>query len=125
LILALLCGLFPAGCHKPTARTNESSPAIDFEISPQPPRVGHATITLRISDSAGKPISGASARIEGNMTHAGMAPSFGTAEEAAPGRYRAPFNFSMSGDWIILVHLTLPSGEKLEKNFAVKGVQPG
>lgn len=99
--------------------------SIDSEISPQPPRVGGASITVRVSDSAGNPISGASVRIEGNMTHAGMAPSFSTAAETAPGRYIAPFDFSMSGDWIILVHLTLPNGEKLEKQFEIKGIRPG
>jgi len=59
------------------------------------------------------------------MTHAGMAPSFSTAQETAPGRYRATLDFSMSGDWMILVHVALANGEKLEKQLAVKGVQPG
>lgn len=125
LIFALSCSLFLAGCGKPAVKATGQPLSIDYEISPQPPRVGLATITLKISDSAGKPTTGASVKMEGNMTHAGMAPSFGTARETAPGRYLGPLDLSMGGDWIILVHLTLPGGEKVEKQFAVKGVQPG
>ena len=98
---------------------------IESEISPRPPRVGAANITLKVSDDAGEPVTGARIRMEGNMTHAGMSPSFGDAKETAPGIYLAPLEFSMSGDWIILVHVTLSNGEKLEREFEVKGVQPG
>ena len=125
LQILVLAFLLPAGCSKPNSNSSVTTPSIDYEISPRPPHVGPARITLRISDRAGNPISGASVRLEGNMTHAGMAPSFGTAEETAPGRYRATLDFSMSGDWLILVHVTLANGEKLEKQLAVKGVQPG
>ena len=125
LAFVLTCGGSLMGCRKSPLGARETTLSVDFEISPQPPRAGPATITLRISGSDGKPMSGVSVRLEGNMTHAGMAPSFGTAEEISPGRYRAPFDFSMGGDWIILVHLTLPNREKLERQFDVKGVQPG
>ena len=56
------------------------------------------------------------------MTHAGMAPSFGSASETAPGQYRSPLDFSMGGDWLILVTVITPAGNKVEKQFAIKGV---
>jgi len=82
-------------------------------------------ITLRGADPSRKPLTGARITVEGNMSHAGMGPSFGKANETAPGQYQAPLEFTMGGDWIILVHLTLPDGQKVEKQFEVKGVRSG
>jgi hypothetical protein len=30
----------------------------------------------------------------------------------------------MAGDWVILLHITLPDGRRLERQFDVRGVQP-
>ena len=67
---------------------------------------------------------GAHIAMEADMTHAGMAPVFGEAKETGPGRYQAPLTFEMAGDWVILLHVTLSDGEKLERQFDVRGVQP-
>jgi hypothetical protein len=92
------------------------------DVSPQPPRVGPVTITLKLTDLPGKPISGADIKLEGNMSHAGMVPVFATATEIGAGSYRANIELSMAGDWNILVHLTLPDGRKLDQQFEIKGV---
>jgi len=97
---------------------------VTAEITPQPPRVGQATITLRVTGASGQPVTGARVALEGNMSHAGMAPVFAEAMEVEPGRYRANMELTMAGDWIILVHVTLPGGEKVERQFEVKGVAP-
>lgn len=97
---------------------------IESEVSPRPARTGRATITLRIKDASGKPVTGARVAMEGNMSHAGMAPEFGDAKEIEPGRYQGPLELSMAGDWIVLVHLTLANGVKLERQFAIPGVHP-
>ena len=122
-LLCLLVAYFPgglAGCR--------SSPSVDItiapEFAPQPPRVGPLTITLRVADVSGKPITAARIRLEGNMSHAGMVPVFADAAEVEPGRYRANVELSMAGDWIVLVHMTLPGGEKVERQFEIKGVAP-
>ena len=67
---------------------------------------------------------GARIKLEGNMSHPGMSPVFADALEVAPGEYRANMELSMPGDWIILVHLTLPDGSRLERQFEIKGVAP-
>lgn len=117
--LCLLC-LFVAGCH--------SSAPVDVtiasEVTPQPPRVGQATITLRVTDAAGTAITGARIKLEGNMSHAGMVPVFADAAEVEPGRYRANMELTMAGDWIVLVHLTLPHGATVDRQFQIKGVAP-
>lgn len=106
--------------------TDHGAPGLDLtlahEVSPQPPRVGQVTITLRATDASGKPITGARMRLEGNMSHAGMVPVFAGTTETEPGRYRAIMELSMAGDWIVLVHVTLPDSRKLDRQFEIKGV---
>jgi hypothetical protein len=58
------------------------------------------------------------------MSHAGMSPQFDEAKEIAAGRYQAHVEFQMAGDWVILVHVTLPDGRKLERQIDVRGVRP-
>jgi len=58
------------------------------------------------------------------MSHPGMAPVFGEAREIEPGRYQAHLTFPMAGDWVILLHIVLPDGQKLERQIDLKGVRP-
>jgi len=58
------------------------------------------------------------------MTHAGMSPVLGEAQEFAPGEYQAHLTFGMAGDWVVLLHAVLPDGEKLERQFDVRNVRP-
>jgi len=115
--------LLSVGCSRPV----ESLPlvAIEHEISPQPPRVGPSTVTLRLADATGRPLTGARIAIETDMSHAGMSPGFAEAKEAETGRYKAQLEFQMPGDWVILLHVTLPDGTKLERQIDVRGVRPG
>ena len=96
---------------------------VKHEITPQPVKVGPSTITLRLSDTGGAPCTGAQVRLEGNMSHPGMRPIFSEAREAEPGRYEAPIEITMGGDWIIIAHITLAEGRKLQRQFEIKGVQ--
>jgi len=94
------------------------------EVSPQPPRVGQVTITLTLTDGSGKLLSGARIRLEGNMTHPGMAPVFADASETQPGRYRALIELSMAGDWYVIAHVSLPNGRMMDQQFELNGVVP-
>ena len=58
------------------------------------------------------------------MSHAGMPPVFGDAKEIAPGRYQTHLALGMAGDWVILLHVVLPGGEKLERQIDLRGVEP-
>lgn len=60
--------------------------------------------------------------LEVDMSHPGMAPVFGEARESAPGQYQGSLDFAMPGDWVILIHATLPNGHKLERELSVPGV---
>ena len=98
---------------------------MSHEVAPMPPTVGLAKITVSLTDAAGRPIAGARVSLEGNMTHPGMRPVFGEAGEVGSGRYQAPIQFTMGGDWIIQVRINLPDGQKFEREFEVKGVKSG
>jgi YtkA-like len=123
LVLAICISTSLAGCRKKAAQTPNL--VMRHDVAPQPPKVGPATITVSLADIAGNPIAGARVSLEGNMTHPGMKPVFGEAGEVGSGRYQASLEFTMGGDWIILVRVDLPDGQKLEREFEVKGVQAG
>ena len=97
---------------------------VEHEISPAPARVGVETITFKLADSGGKPITGARFTVEADMSHAGMSPVFAEAKELDPGRYQTHLNLQMAGDWIVLLHVMLPGGKKLERQIEVRGVRP-
>lgn len=113
--------LLAAAC----SRQAPAPPAVyvEQEIAPAPARVGPATITLKFAEPDSKPVIGAHVQVEADMTHAGMAPQFAQAKELGSGRYRADIEFSMAGDWVILLHATLPGGRKLERQIDVRGVR--
>jgi hypothetical protein len=115
--------LLQGGCHRPVASSDFVT--IAHQISPEPIRVVSATIALKLSDASGKPVTGAHIAIEADMSHPGMSPVFSEAKETESGRYEAPLQFRMAGDWVILLHVTLPGGNKLERQIDVRGVRPG
>lgn len=121
--VALTCAalLALAGCHK--AAEQQLDLVIESEVLPQPLQVGTATVVLNLRDAAAKPLTGARIELEGDMSHPGMAPVFGEAKEDPPGRYRGSLNLTMAGDWIILVHVTLSGGQKVDRQIDVKGVR--
>ena len=97
--------------------------AVQYEIAPQPPRAGTTTIALKLTDKNGAPVGGARVELEGNMSHAGMAPLSGEAKEIETGKYRGTLQLTMAGDWIVLVHITLPDGQKLQRQIEINGVK--
>ena len=97
--------------------------AVQYEIAPQPPRAGTTTIDVRLTDKNGVPVGGARVDLEGNMSHAGMAPVNGEAKEIETGKYRGTLQLTMAGDWIVLVLIALPDGQKLQRQIEINGVR--
>ena len=122
LACAFAALLICASCHKKNAHWMKF--AVLFEATPQSPRVGPVTVTFVIQDPESKPIRGAHVNIEADMSHAGMSPVFAQAKEVEPGHYQSTLNLGMAGDWVVLLHGSLPDGEKIEEQFDLKGVQP-
>ena len=110
------------GCQQQSA--SKPNLTVSYEVSPLPARVGDVTITITMTDGSEKPIAGARIKLEGNMSHAGMAPVFADAQEIGPGRYQTSMKLTMAGDWQVLVHLTLPDGREVDQQFEIKEVAP-
>jgi hypothetical protein len=96
--------------------------AVELAIEPAPPQIGPATITVSLRDADDRPISGAQMELEANMSHAGMVPVFAQATEVEPGLYQADLEFTMGGDWFILVRADLPDGRSMERQVDVPAV---
>jgi YtkA-like len=73
----------------------------------------------------GTRLSGARISLEGDMSHPGMSPVFGEAKETAPGRYQGTLEINMRGDWTILFHITLASGQTFERQVKIQNIQAG
>ena len=85
---------------------------------------GAATLTIHVTDAAGQPVEDAAVTVEGNMTHAGMTPVQATAAGGQGGQYTAPFNWTMAGDWVVTVKVTLPDGRQAQADFPVGVTEP-
>lgn len=117
LLLVLLAVL--AGCRGAAspAPQDEADLLVEIVSEPENPLVGAATLVITVRDAAGDPISDAQLNIRGDMTHAGMVPVLAEAERGENGVYRVPFEWTMSGDWIVEVTVTLPDGATVRRNF--------
>jgi hypothetical protein len=125
-MLPLLLLLIP-GCRE-EAPPGDSSLLLEVGISPTPPGVGPTRLIISLRDTLGDPVEGADIRVEGNMSHAGMAPVLGTAESQGQGTYVVPdFRFTMAGNWVLTVTATLPDGReaRIQKGTDVVGAPSG
>jgi hypothetical protein len=120
VVLSVLV-LCVGGCRRPS--DGDRDVTVDLKVEPDPPRVGPAKLTLIVKDADDRPVEGAKLKLEGNMSHAGMKPVFADAKEEKAGRYRADLEFTMGGDWFILVDGTRADGRSFRKKIDVKGVK--
>ena len=100
------------------------SVVLQSKISPQPPRVGPATVSIGLANARNAPVAGAHLKLEAYMNHPGMAPIFGDVTETSQGRYDGRLNFTMAGDWTIVVRGVLADGVRIEKEVKVPDVRP-
>jgi hypothetical protein len=52
-----------------------------------------------------------------------MQPVFATAREVAPGRYEAPVELTMAGDWVISVDARFRDGRRFEQQLELRNVR--
>lgn len=117
---------FAAGCRQGGAPAGSTAQSLhlDWRIAPDPPRAGPIRVFFGLTDAAtGHPLSGARLEIEGDMSHPGMQPVRATAREVAPGRYEAPLELAMAGDWVLLVDAELADGRRLHRQVDLPGVR--
>jgi hypothetical protein len=118
LMLAAAAG---GGCQREAAE--EPAARMELTFDPSPPSVGRIGVTLTVATEEGAPVNGADVRLEGNMNHAGMTPSFAALDETEPGRYTGTLDFTMGGDWFVIVSVQMQDGRRLERKIDVPGVR--
>ena len=130
-VVIFACSLATAcaapGCDVHSDRQPESSGAINvsWTLDPSPPFAATPTVVrLTLRDRDQKPVTGARLRLEGLMSHPGMAPVTTAVTERGNGEYEAPLQFTMAGDWILLVTGELPGGGQIKKQIEINGVRP-
>ena len=97
---------------------------MSIETRPSPPRVGTGEVVVKLADAAGQPVQGAEVSIEGTMAHAGMASSHAVMAPAEqPGHYPGRIDWTMGGDWILIIRVKPPGGPPFERRIDVPGVQ--
>ncbi len=121
LLLAACSALLAAGC-RPKA-TSLVSVDVAVEFSPAPPAVGSSALKIALADPAGRPLRLDRLEVEGNMNHAGMRPVFAQLAENEPGHYAGTIEFTMGGDWFLLLTGHTPDGRTFEKKIDVPGVR--
>lgn len=114
--MACACGLSSA-CFAAAPVARDVS--VESTLTPAQPTVGKAVLTLRLLDDSRNPVPGAQLRVEGHMSHPGMSPVLATATERSHGIYEAELQFSMRGDWILLVTGTLANRAAIEHRIDV------
>lgn len=92
---------------------------VSFEVDPATPIVGESRVVITILDESGNPVDNARVEIRGDMAHAGMVPVLATAEGRGSGHYDAAFEWTMAGDWVVMVSATLPDGRTIEREFPI------
>ena len=120
--LALALAFALAGCGGTGGDSGSGGAELDLTLDPAIPVVGMSRLLFAITEPDGTPLEGARLRIEGNMNHAGMVPEFADATETRPGHYEAELEFTMGGDWFLLVDAETADGRHLSWKEDVPGV---
>lgn len=109
LVAALTAGCAGGG----GAASKGTDYAVALQTQPTPMQSGRlATVTLRVSDTSGQPVSGASVTFKGQHTSMSMGGG-GTveAQEREPGLYSGGFTPPMGGRYAITVTVDGPRGK--------------
>ena len=117
-VLALIAvGL--ASCRQSATPTPEAAVQgvqIDVQVDPDPPAHGDAALLVTVTRADGV-LANAPVAVRGDMNHAGMRPVLANAVTDADGKANIPFTWSMGGDWIVTVTVTLPDGSEVSQEF--------
>lgn len=98
-------------------RDLDASIGIDYEPDNDPALAGEGTVIVTVTDAEGQPISGASVSLIATMDHEGMVPVMGHATSEEDGEYMIPINWTMAGDWQVVVTVETEDDRTNEATF--------
>ncbi len=121
LTAALIVVLLLTGCGGRESQQEQQSAddaGVTIDLAyPDPLTVGEMTLMITLTDADGNPINDATLAIRGDMNHAGMQPVLRDAEAGEEGVYEVPFEWTMGGDWIVTIAVTLADGTEVSETF--------
>ena len=118
-LLAVAVALALVACDPPSEGDADPRRPIAVALLERPARVGPAVVEIR-PQLDGAAVAGATVRVVGDMTHAGMVPVVADATDVGGGTYRtSDFLFDMAGTWVLSVDVTYPDGTVRSTSLAV------
>lgn len=118
-LVAVALALALVACDPPGEGDADPRRPIAVALLDPPARVGPAVVEVR-PQLDGAAVAGATVRVVGDMTHAGMVPVVADAADVGGGVYRTEgFLFDMAGDWVLSVDVTYPDGTKRSASLSV------
>lgn len=122
LWIGLLGCMLMLGC-RPSASDKGANLQATVSFTPNPPQVGRVTVKIELVDAVGQAVRLEWLEVEGNMNHAGMRPVFTTLEETGPGQFEGRIDFTMGGDWFLILSGETADGEAIRLKVDVPGVK--
>ena len=104
-----------ATCRR-NSQQNENTD-IRIIVAVESTQVGQTKLVVTLTDAAGSPINDATVSVKGDMSHAGMVPVLAEVTGGKDGVYEMPFEWTMGGDWVVTVEVTLPDGRSATQQF--------
>lgn len=114
LAILLVFTLTLAGCRQ-SAQTATAD--IEIDLRAESLTVDGTTLFITLTDASGQPVAAQKVEVRGDMNHAGMQPVLAESSEGENGVYEVPFEWTMSGDWIVTVKATMTDGSVAEERF--------
>jgi hypothetical protein len=111
------------GCARKQATGSEINAELGVQFQPNPPVIGKNDLEITVTDAKGEPIQFGLIKVEGNMNHPGMKPVFTELMETDPGKYTGTIEFTMGGDWFLLVTSDSSAKGVLNQKIDVPGVK--
>lgn len=118
LILLSLMFLSLLGC----SRTPSDDPRLLMSLEQTPNAMGVQTIVLVINDGS-TPLDNAKVQIEATMTHAGMPSQIVQMQALGAGKYQGSIDFSMLGEWVLIVNVTEANGAVMQRTLPAFTIQ--
>lgn len=114
VVAALALAVISACVRQSQTEGNPTGIVASVGVKPSPAQVGPAVLVIELRSANGEIIERADVSVRGDMTHAGMVPVFGDADEVSPGTYEAPFEWTMGGDWVLSITVGSANGQVSE-----------
>jgi hypothetical protein len=120
LLYGLVLLMFLAACGSQNSSDTPLNLDIQLRIEPSVPSVGDSILFITLRDEQGQAITNAELSVIGNMSHEGMSAVEASTTENENGVYALPFAWTMGGDWLLDVTVTLAgNGGTAQKRFDV------